>query len=295
MTGSCEGRQRNSAAKIGERIRKPLYSSIPLYCEAHLPFSVKTLRQSSYREVYNAVEKPLQLAQTAAVMEILHGIVGLVRSPVSATLPRISSRLGGHICWLALWLSAGHLQRYSRFLILYPSGITSEVGMIYIALPYIKASEKYCIRMSNKWNFSFDYFYAAIISLGIYVSVPNVADETSRADSAKAAPDIEMIVDETSGANFDAHAQNITDDSGGSGIKHGNQAISESSSGFPPKIYTSPNREVEKEIPPSIVQIEKKDFVEEDNFSRNKIDFVVDDGRDDAKDNEVPLSVRWRK
>ncbi|ONK64130.1 uncharacterized protein A4U43_C07F22390 [Asparagus officinalis] len=36
--------------------------------------------------------------------------------------------------------------------------------------------------------------------------VPNVADETSRADSAKAAPDIEMIVDETSGANFDAHA-----------------------------------------------------------------------------------------
>lgn len=28
--------------------------------------------------------------------------------------------------------------RYSTFLILYPTGISSEVGLIYIALPYIK-------------------------------------------------------------------------------------------------------------------------------------------------------------
>ncbi|ONK63120.1 uncharacterized protein A4U43_C07F11620 [Asparagus officinalis] len=69
---------------------------------------------------------------------------------------------GSGSSWL-LWL------RYNTFLILYPPGITSEVGMIYIALAYIKASEKYFIRMSNKWNFSFDYFYAAIIALGNYV------------------------------------------------------------------------------------------------------------------------------
>ncbi|XP_038998462.1 very-long-chain (3R)-3-hydroxyacyl-CoA dehydratase PASTICCINO 2A-like, partial [Hibiscus syriacus] len=62
-----------------------------------------------------------------------------------------------------LWL------RYSTFLVLYPTGISSEVGLIYFALPYIKASEKYCIRMPNKWNLSFDYFYAAVIALGIYV------------------------------------------------------------------------------------------------------------------------------
>ncbi|KAE8706310.1 Very-long-chain (3R)-3-hydroxyacyl-CoA dehydratase PASTICCINO 2 [Hibiscus syriacus] len=64
-----------------------------------------------------------------------------------------------------LWL------RYSTFLVLYPTGISSEVGLIYFALPYIKASEKYCIRMPNKWNLSFDYFYAAVIALGIYVQV----------------------------------------------------------------------------------------------------------------------------
>ena len=34
---------------------------------------------------------------------------------------------------------------------------------------YSQNSEKYSIRMPNKWNSSFDYFYAAIVALGIYV------------------------------------------------------------------------------------------------------------------------------
>ncbi|PKI42103.1 very-long-chain (3R)-3-hydroxyacyl-CoA dehydratase PASTICCINO 2A [Punica granatum] len=170
-----------------------------------LVLAVKTLKESGHEQVYSAVERPLQLSQTAAVLEIIHGLVGLVRSPITATLPQISSRLyltwgilysfpetQNHILvsslviswsiteiirysffgmkealgfapsWL-LWL------RYSTFLVLYPTGITSEVGLIYIALPYIKNSEKYCIRMPNKWNFSFDYYYAAILALGIYV------------------------------------------------------------------------------------------------------------------------------
>ncbi|TKY69950.1 Very-long-chain (3R)-3-hydroxyacyl-CoA dehydratase PASTICCINO 2A [Spatholobus suberectus] len=166
---------------------------------------LKTLKELGHENIYHAAEKPLLFAQTAAVLEILHGLVGLVRSPVTATLPQIGSRLflawgilrsfpetrthvlvttlliswsvteiiryfffgfkeafGFAPSWL-LWL------RYSTFLVLYPTGISSEVGLIYIALPFIKASEKYCIRMPNKWNFSFDYFCAAIAVLGIYV------------------------------------------------------------------------------------------------------------------------------
>ncbi|KAG6483389.1 hypothetical protein ZIOFF_060034 [Zingiber officinale] len=170
-----------------------------------LYFAVKALREGGPTTVYDAVEKPLQLAQTAAVLEILHGIVGLVRSPVSATLPQIGSRL--FLVWGILWSipeTRTHVLvsslviswsiteiirysffgmkealgfapswllwlRYSTFLLLYPTGITSEVGLIYVALPFIKASEKYCIRMPNKWNFTFDYFYASIIALAIYV------------------------------------------------------------------------------------------------------------------------------
>ncbi|OAY33474.1 very-long-chain (3R)-3-hydroxyacyl-CoA dehydratase PASTICCINO 2 isoform X1 [Manihot esculenta] len=167
--------------------------------------AVRTLKESGYQHVYNSVEKPLLLAQTAAVLEILHGLVGLVRSPITATLPQIGSRL--YVTWgilysfpemrthflvsslviswsiteiirysffgtkEALGFAPSWLMwlRYSTFLLLYPSGISSEVGLIYFALPYIKKSEMYCVRMPNTWNFSFDYFYAAILVLGVYV------------------------------------------------------------------------------------------------------------------------------
>ncbi|KAG6487316.1 hypothetical protein ZIOFF_055902 [Zingiber officinale] len=192
-----------------------------------LYFAVKALREGGPTTVYDAVEKPLQLAQTAAVLEVLVFIlchedtawdcrIGEIASvsDFASNWIEIISCLGnlvehsggnpytirGHMFLLAPWLSAGLLQRleffwqsiirysffgmkealgfapswllwlrYSTFLILYPTGITSEVGLIYVALPFIKASEKYCIRMPNKWNFTFDYFYASIIALAIYV------------------------------------------------------------------------------------------------------------------------------
>ncbi|XP_051147415.1 very-long-chain (3R)-3-hydroxyacyl-CoA dehydratase PASTICCINO 2A [Andrographis paniculata] len=167
--------------------------------------TLKALHHSGANSVYAAVHKPLILAQSAALIEILHSLVGLVRSPVGATLPQVSSRIyltwgilhsfpeiqthplvaslviswsvteiirysffgfkeafGFTPPWL-LWL------RYSTFLILYPTGISSEVGLIYNALPYMKESGKYSIRMPNKWNFAFDYYYNALLVLLTYV------------------------------------------------------------------------------------------------------------------------------
>ncbi|KAL3614054.1 Very-long-chain (3R)-3-hydroxyacyl-CoA dehydratase PASTICCINO 2 [Castilleja foliolosa] len=167
--------------------------------------AVKALKTSGHESVYAAVEKPLILAQSAALLEILHSLTGIVRSPVFATLPQVSSRLyvtwgilysfpeirshffvgslviswsvteiirysffgfkeafGYAPSWL-LWL------RYSTFLLLYPAGISSEVGLIYNALPYMRESGKYSIRMPNKMNFSFDYYYNALLILGFYV------------------------------------------------------------------------------------------------------------------------------
>ncbi|RDX94255.1 Very-long-chain (3R)-3-hydroxyacyl-CoA dehydratase PASTICCINO 2A, partial [Mucuna pruriens] len=162
-----------------------------------LYFVLKTLKESGHEHVYNAAEKPLLFAQTAAVLELVclwnslwvfFNGEGLVRSPVTATLPQISSRL--YLTWGILWSFPEIIRysffgfketfgftpswllwlRYSSFLVLYPTGISSEVGLIYIALPFIKVSEKYCIRMPNKWNSSFDYFYTAIVAMGIYSS-----------------------------------------------------------------------------------------------------------------------------
>ncbi|MCO5565216.1 hypothetical protein L7F22_018889 [Adiantum nelumboides] len=167
--------------------------------------TLQTLRTAGYKSVYDAVEKPLQFAQTAAVLEILHGLLGLVRSPVSATLPQIGSRL--YVTWAVLWsfpetrtspivtslvlswsitelirysffgmreafgVSPAWLQwlRYSTFYILYPTGISSELGLIITSLPYVKASEKYCIRMPNKLNIAFDNYFASIVTLATYV------------------------------------------------------------------------------------------------------------------------------
>ncbi|KAL6517312.1 Very-long-chain (3R)-3-hydroxyacyl-CoA dehydratase PASTICCINO 2 [Orobanche minor] len=167
--------------------------------------AVKTLSNSGHQSVYAAVEKPLLLSQSAALLEIFHGLTGIVRSPVTATLPQVSSRLyvtwgilysfpeiRDHffvVCLVISWSVTEIIRysffgvketfgfappwllwlRYSTFLLLYPAGITSEVGLIYNALPYLRNSGKYSIRMPNNWNFSIDHYYNAILVLGFYV------------------------------------------------------------------------------------------------------------------------------
>ncbi|KAL8523660.1 hypothetical protein ACS0TY_013581 [Phlomoides rotata] len=51
--------------------------------------------------MYAAIEKPLILAQSVALVEILHSLIGIVRSPIAATLPKISSRI--YITWGILY------------------------------------------------------------------------------------------------------------------------------------------------------------------------------------------------
>ncbi|KAL5227980.1 hypothetical protein ABZP36_016245 [Zizania latifolia] len=138
-------------------------------------------------------------------MEILHSATGLVRSPISATLPQITSRL--FLTWGILWSfpeTHHHIfvtslaiswsiteivrysffgmkeafgfapswllwLRYSTFMVLYPTGMVSEVGLIYVALPHMTASQKFCVTMPNKWNFSFNYSYASALSMALYI------------------------------------------------------------------------------------------------------------------------------
>ncbi|GAB4848793.1 Very-long-chain (3R)-3-hydroxyacyl-CoA dehydratase PASTICCINO 2A [Ancistrocladus abbreviatus] len=191
-------------------LRKRLYLSIYNWAAfvgwvQVLYLAVKTLKESSHEHVYNAVEKPLLLAQSAAFLEIIHSLIGFVRSPISTTLPQVASRfflvwgilysfpeIQTHILVSSLVLSWSITEvirygffgtkealgfapswltwlRYSTFLVLYPTGISSEVGLVYFALPYIKSSEKYCVRMPNKWNFTFDYYYATLLGVGTYV------------------------------------------------------------------------------------------------------------------------------
>lgn len=117
--------------------------------------------------LYPRVEKPLKIVQTAAILEIVHSMVGLVRSPVATTFMQVFSRLfilwgitniapasQTHWCFAlmcASWASVeppryffylvkllgsvpGALTwlRYSLFIILYPTGITGECNASFL-------------------------------------------------------------------------------------------------------------------------------------------------------------------
>jgi len=55
------------------------------------------------RNVYAKVELPLLVAQTAAVLEVLHAITGIARSPVLVTAMQVSSRL--MVVWGVLYVA----------------------------------------------------------------------------------------------------------------------------------------------------------------------------------------------
>uniref|UniRef100_A0ACD5V9G2 Uncharacterized protein n=1 Tax=Avena sativa TaxID=4498 RepID=A0ACD5V9G2_AVESA len=204
-------RSSGSAAAMARRIYLSLYNWVAFYGWAHVlcgTASALLLPGSGGHEaVYAAVERPLLFVQTAAVVEILHSILGLVRSPVSATLPQILERT--YVTWGILWSfpeAQSHILvtslvlswsitevvrysffgmretfgfepswllwlRYSTFLVLYPIGLLSEVGLIFVAMPSMKTSRKYCLTMPNKLNFSFNYHYTSAFLTTLYIPV----------------------------------------------------------------------------------------------------------------------------
>ncbi|KAG0564192.1 hypothetical protein KC19_8G090900 [Ceratodon purpureus] len=71
-----------------------------------------------------------------------------------------------------LWL------RHTTFYILYPTGICSEAGLIYVALPYMRETGLYSLRMPDKLNIAFDYDYASI--LAIFAYIPGTHDSSTK-------------------------------------------------------------------------------------------------------------------
>eukprot|EP00070_Physeter_catodon_P044183 XP_028351077.1 very-long-chain (3R)-3-hydroxyacyl-CoA dehydratase 1 isoform X1 [Physeter catodon] len=59
--------------------------------------------------------------------------------------------------------------RYNFFIILYPVGVAGELLTIYAALPYVKKTGMLSIRLPNKYNVSFDYYYFLLITMASYI------------------------------------------------------------------------------------------------------------------------------
>lgn len=147
-------------------------------------------------ELWQTVEKPLLYVQSAALLEILHTILGLVRAPFLATFLQVMSRVlllypyacvnpdcRSHWSLYLMVISWGlvevprytfyavkqisnkpqhmpgflHWLRYSLFMILYPSGISGEILQIVAGLGFAKA------------NFSGKYYRTILFHLALYL------------------------------------------------------------------------------------------------------------------------------
>ena len=61
------------------------------------------------------------------------------------------------------------IPRYNLFIVLYPLGVIGELLTIYSALPVVRRSGMYSMRLPNKYNVSFDYYYCLIIVMLSYI------------------------------------------------------------------------------------------------------------------------------
>lgn len=170
------------------------------------------------QRMWQEVELPLKVVQTAAVMEVLHSMVGLVRSPVSITAIQVASRLW--ILWGVVNLApgptttgtvnlleygVGRLQlslftlltawslseiirysffaskelglrlypllwlRYTAFIVLYPLGVSSELSMVWLALPTIIRERLLYLELPNPLNFGVNYAVLCCLSVLSYL------------------------------------------------------------------------------------------------------------------------------
>lgn len=65
------------------------------------------------------------------------------------------------------------LLRYNMFIVMYPLGVIGELLTIHAALPYVRRSGMFSLRLPNKYNVSFDYYYFLIIVMLSYIPCKN--------------------------------------------------------------------------------------------------------------------------
>ncbi|XP_033021686.1 very-long-chain (3R)-3-hydroxyacyl-CoA dehydratase 1 isoform X5 [Lacerta agilis] len=162
------------------------------------------MEKGTHKGLYKNIQKTLKFFQTFALLEIIHCAVGVVHTSMLVTGVQVSSRIfmvwfithsvkqiqneDSVILFLVVWTVTeitrysfytfnmlNHLPyfikwaRYNFFIILYPVGVIGELLTIYAALPYVKRSGMFSVRLPNKYNVSFDYYYFLLVVMASYV------------------------------------------------------------------------------------------------------------------------------
>ncbi|MFH4982671.1 hypothetical protein AB6A40_009380 [Gnathostoma spinigerum] len=159
---------------------------------------------AKFSDLYLDSELELKLFQTTAVLEILHAMAGIVRSPVGTTTMQVFSRVS--ILWLVLhtvnesrssigvpmllvaWSLTEVIRysfyalnllnyvpqcllwmRYTFFILLYPMGASGELLTVFAALPEVAQKKHLTIEMPNFCNMGFSFWWFLVCFSLIYV------------------------------------------------------------------------------------------------------------------------------
>ncbi|RVE44788.1 hypothetical protein evm_010587 [Chilo suppressalis] len=153
---------------------------------------------------WNEIKWPVIIFQGAALLEILHSLLGLVSSGLMVVVMQVYSRVflvfgilmtthggaaspGLPLCVLA-WSITEIIRysyyglnlvnstpqtltflRYSTFLILYPLGITGELLCMYHSLDEVHEKKLFTASMPNSWNYIFNFYDFLIVYMLLYI------------------------------------------------------------------------------------------------------------------------------
>ncbi|XP_024230629.1 very-long-chain (3R)-3-hydroxyacyl-CoA dehydratase 1 isoform X1 [Oncorhynchus tshawytscha] len=162
------------------------------------------LQKATHKGLYKSIARILKFFQTVALVEVGHCAIGIVRTSVIVTGVQVCSRIfmvwfitnsikqiqneESVILFLVVWTLTeitrysfytfnllNHLPyfikwaRYNMFIIMYPLGVAGELLTIYAALPFVRKTGMLSMRLPNKYNISFDYYYFLIIVMLSYI------------------------------------------------------------------------------------------------------------------------------
>ncbi|XP_016345562.1 very-long-chain (3R)-3-hydroxyacyl-CoA dehydratase 1-like [Sinocyclocheilus anshuiensis] len=162
------------------------------------------LQKGTHKGLYKNIARTLTFFQTFALLEVGHCAIGIVRTSVIVIGVQVCSRIfmvwfitnsirqiqneESVILFVVVWTITeitrhsfytfnllNHLPyfikwaRYNMFIVMYPLGLIGELLTIHAALPYVRRSGMYSLRLPNKYNVSFDYYYFLIIVMLSYI------------------------------------------------------------------------------------------------------------------------------
>ncbi|XP_033107032.1 very-long-chain (3R)-3-hydroxyacyl-CoA dehydratase-like [Anneissia japonica] len=161
------------------------------------------IKGQGMKQAYSGVIFPLSLCQCLSILEIIHPLVGLVKTGAVAPLIQVTGRnvvlfavirnearieSEPIVCYLFLVWSSIELVRYPFYMLtsigqesvviswlrytlwipLYPAGLLSEILTLWTAIPFYEVTQRFCIKLPNVLNISFDmvtYLYIHIAAI----------------------------------------------------------------------------------------------------------------------------------